>query len=80
MRLAYKIPHKVTLRMVGAMFVATCSCRDWAQMSNPRGRDGMSAIFPGLFASVVTELIGKAHEHASDHVLEQQGLTRKVAA
>lgn len=80
MKLAYKIPHKVTLRMVGSMFVATCNCHGWAQYVNPRGRDGMAAIFPGLFTPVVEELIGRAHEHATDHVLEAHRLTRKAAA
>lgn len=82
MKLTYKIPHRVTLRMVGPMFVASCSCKNWAAQADPRRYDKIpGAWYPnGLLPSPISELITKAHEHASDHVLEQQGLTRKAAA
>lgn len=81
MRLAYKIPHKVTLRMVGSMFVATCSCKKWAQQADPRRYDGtMAAWLTSFVGTPVGDLIVAGHKHASDHLLEQQGITRKAAA
>jgi hypothetical protein len=78
MKLSYPIPHRVTARMVGAMFVASCTCRKWAAQADPRAHDRLLVMFPGM-ASAVEDLLEKAHQHASDHVLEQFGLKRKAA-
>jgi hypothetical protein len=81
-KLAYPIPHRVTIRMVGCMLVASCTCKTWAAQADPRRYDKMpGAWYPnGLLPSPTEELIAKAHEHATDHVLEQQRLARKAAA
>lgn len=82
MKLAYKIPHRVTARMVGSMFVASCTCKKWAGQIDPRRYEKMpGAWYPaGILPSPIDELLGKAHQHATDHVLEQQQLTRKAAS
>lgn len=82
MKLAYKIPHKVTCRMVGVMFVATCSCKVWAAQVNPRLYDGMLSAWydNGILPSPVADLLDKAHKHATDHVIDSHGFTRKVAS
>jgi hypothetical protein len=81
-KLTYKIPHKVTLRMVGPQFVGVCTCGQWAKNTNPRKYDGLAAgWYPnGFLPSPVEDLIKAGHEHASDHVFEHQGIARKVAA
>lgn len=85
MKLKYSVPHKVTLRMVGVQFVATCSCKKWSQQTDPRKYDrpdvaGIGSFLQGILPSPVNELIMKAHEHATDHILEAHRLTRKTAA
>ena len=82
MKLAYKIPHKVTCRMVGAMFVASCTCKNWAGQIDPRRYDGAPAAWydNGILPCPVAELLEKAHKHATDHVLEHHNIQRKAAA
>lgn len=82
MKLAYKIPHKVTARMLGNMFVASCTCKRWAAQADPRKYDGMpGAWYPdGILPSPVAELIEAGHKHATDHVLDAHRLTRQDAA
>lgn len=87
MKLRYSVPHKVTLRMVGVQFVATCSCKKWSQQTDPRKYDKVPAGFaPGWFKGPnalldpIGDLISAGHEHATDHVLEAHRLTRKAAA
>lgn len=82
MKLSYSIPHKVTLRMVGSMMVASCSCKDWAAQANPRKYDGLAAGWydDGILPSPISELIEASHKHATDHVLEHHQLTRKAAS
>jgi hypothetical protein len=80
MKLAYKIPHKVTCRMVGTMFAAICSCGQWSRVANPRARDNGLGVFLLLLPTVVEDLIVASHDHATSHVLDQHRLTRRVAA
>lgn len=78
----YQIPHRVTARMVGAMLVASCSCKQWAAQTDPRKYQGLPWAWydNGILPSAVGELLGAAHKHATDHVLEAHDLTRKAAA
>ena len=80
MKLRYKIPHKVILRMVGTQFVAVCSCNQWSRNTSPRRYDRVAGIFPGMGLNAVEELIETSHRHATDHVMDQQGFKRRSAA
>lgn len=85
MKLTYPIPHRVTCRMVGAMFVASCTCKKWAAQVDPRKYDqpdvaSLGSFLRGILPVPTEELIATAHKHATDHVLERQGIARKVAA
>lgn len=82
MKLRYSIPHKVTIRMVGCMMVAACSCKQWTQQTDPHKFDnGPGQWLSGFFSSTPTgDLIEASHKHATDHVLEAHDLTRKAAA
>jgi hypothetical protein len=81
MKLAYPIPHRVTCRMVGAMFVASCTCKKWAAQADPHRYDGTMAEWLTSFVGTpVSDLIAAGHKHATDHVLERQGIAREVAA
>lgn len=70
MKLAYKIPHRVTCRMVGGSFVATCSCRDWSKGIDPRYYERLPVAFGLSYAEAIGEVISSGHEHVTGHVLE----------
>ncbi|MFC0626164.1 hypothetical protein [Kribbella deserti] len=82
MKLRYQVPHKVTVRMVGTLFVATCSCNQFMKGANPRKYAGLAAGWydGGMLPDPIGELLTDAHRHATDHVLAAHRLERKAAA
>lgn len=80
MKLRYKIPHRVTIRVVGAQFVAACSCKQWARNADLRMYAGLpGAWYENGLPSVVEDLISAAHKHATDHVLQDSSTARSWA-
>jgi hypothetical protein len=81
-KLAYKIPHRVTCRVVGSQFVAACSCKRWTKTSDLRAYAGLPGAWyeSGIAPSVVGELIEAGHRHATTHVLEASHVVRRWAA
>lgn len=82
MKLRYKIPHKVTLRMVGTLFVATCSCNEWSQQANLKATHPFRWPFADEteWNRAFNELLEQGHRHATDHVMDSNGFQRKTFA
>jgi hypothetical protein len=78
-KLRYKIPHRVTCRMVGGKFIGTCSCRSWSRIVDPQFGENLPAGFGITQQDLVADLIGAAHCHAAAHVLEASSTARAWA-
>lgn len=79
MKLRYKIPHRVTCRMVGGKFIGTCSCRSWSRIIDPHFGEILPPGFGITQQDLVGDLIAAAHSHAAEHVLEASTTARTWA-